>query len=90
MEPETTDEAATADHAVGASLGDRVVEKIAHALEGAGDAGLTRTELRDEFHRNLSAERIGAALELLKRQGTATCENVKTGGRPTEVWKIAK
>ena len=91
--PETTDIAAIAAHAVGASLRDRVVEKISLALQRAGDSGLTRTELRDTFHRNVPADRIGAALELLQRKGRATCESASTGsgvGRPPQVWKFVK
>jgi predicted transcriptional regulator len=59
-------------------------------LDRAGDEGLTRTDIRDLFGRNLSADRIGAALDLLRRKGRATCETVSTGGRPTEVWRAAK
>ena len=59
-------------------------------LRQAGDAGLTRTEIRDAFKRNVPSERIGAALELLRGKGRATCETVKTDGRPAEVWRVAK
>lgn len=89
--PETRAEVAAAAHAVGASLGDQVVEKIVRALQGAGDAGLTRTELRDTFHRNVPADHINSALELLQRKGRATCATVSTGsGRPPQIWKAAK
>jgi hypothetical protein len=84
---------ATAKHIFGASLGDRTADEIMRRLQRAGDAGLTRTEIRDLFKRNLSADRIGAALELLRSKGRATCEMAGTGeagGRPPEVWKAAK
>jgi hypothetical protein len=80
----------TAKHVFGASLGDRTADEIMRRLRTAGDAGLTRTEIRDVFGRNLTADRIGAALELLCRRGRAACESVSTGGRPTEVWRAVK
>lgn len=81
---------ATAKFIWGASLGDRIADEIMRRLRQAGAEGLTRTEIRDLFGRNHSAERIGAALELLQRKGHAMCETVKTEGRPKEVWKATK
>lgn len=81
---------ATALHIFGASLGDRTADEILRRLQKAGDAGLTRTGIRDIFGRNLSAERIGAALDLLQRRGRAACQAVATGGRPGELWKATK
>ena len=83
---------ATAKHVFGASLGDRNADEIMSRLRQAGDAGLSRTEIRDLFGRNLSGERIGAALDLLSRKGLVICESVKgdAGGRPSEVWRVAK
>jgi hypothetical protein len=81
---------ATAKFVFGASLGDRTADEIIRRLQRAGDAGLTRTDIRDAFGRNLSTEKIGAALDLLRRRGRATCESVRTEGRPSEVWRIAK
>ena len=80
----------TAKHIFGASLGDRTADEIMRRLQRAGDDGLTRTEISDVFRRHLSADRIGAALDLLRRKGLATCESVSTGGRPTELWRAAK
>lgn len=81
---------ATAKHVFGASLGDRTADEIMRRLRQAGDAGMTRTDISDLFKRHLTADRIEAALDLLKRKGLATCESVSTGGRPTEAWKVAK
>jgi len=81
---------ATARYVFGARLGDRMADEIMQRLQRAGDGGLTRTEIRDMFGRNLSADRIGAALDLLRRRGRATCEAVTTGGRPTELWRAAR
>jgi hypothetical protein len=77
----------TAKYVFGSSLGDRTADEILRRLYKAGDAGLTRTEIRDLFGRNLSAERIGAALDLLQRRGRATCESINSGGRPVELWR---
>lgn len=77
----------TARYIFGTSLGDRIADEILRRLKQAGDAGMTRTDIRDVFARNQSAERIGAALELLQRRCQATCEMVSTGGRPTELWR---
>lgn len=81
---------ATAKHIFGASIGDRTADEIMRRLEQAGDAGLTRTEISDTFKRHKTAEQIGSALDLLRRKGRATCETVKTGGRPIELWRATK
>ncbi len=81
---------ATAKHVFGASLGDRIADDIMRRLRIAGDAGLTRTEISAALGRNTLAERIGAALDLLKRRGMATCSSVSSGGRPVETWRAAK
>ena len=81
---------ATARYVFGASLGDRIADELMRRLERAGDGGLTRTDVRDAFGRHQSAERIGAALEMLRTKGRATCETVTTGGRPVELWRAIK
>ncbi len=80
----------TAKHIFGASLGDRTADEIMRRLRQAGDTGLTRTEISEAFKRNVPSERLGAALELLRGKGRATCESVKTDGRTAEVWRVAK
>ena len=81
---------ATASYLFGGSIGDRIADEIMRRLRAAGDAGMTRTEIRDAFGRHQSAERIGAALDLLMRKGRAKCETVNTGGRRAEVWRATK
>lgn len=81
---------ATARYLFGGSIGDRIADEILRRLVQAGDVGMTRTDMRDAFGRHRSADRIGAALDMLKRKGRATCETVNTGGRPTELWRAAK
>jgi hypothetical protein len=64
---------------------DPVAEQIHRALAGAA-GGLTRTELRDLFGRNLPGSRIDAALLALGGDGRATRRRLPTAGRPAEVW----
>jgi hypothetical protein len=67
------------------STADPVAEQIERALAGA-PSGLTRTELRDIFGRNIPGSRIDAALLALGGDGRATRHRVATAGRPAEVW----
>jgi hypothetical protein len=53
--------------------------------------GLTRTELRDAFQRNLSGGHLLAALAMLRDRGDARAEKVDhTGGRPAERWHAVR
>jgi Protein of unknown function (DUF3987) len=70
----------------GRAVGDPVADEILRALRHAGATGMTRTAIRDLFGRNKSADRIGAALQLLLTTGRARFETSATGGRPVEVW----
>lgn len=76
---------ASARYIFGASLGDPVADEIVHFLRGGPK---TRTELRDLFGRHRSGTQIGRALTLLKDLGRAQCEEIETGGRPAETWKL--
>lgn len=79
---------ATAKHVFGVSLGDRAADEIMRRLRLAGQGGMTRTEISGIFKRNLTADRIGAALELLRSKGRATVEtNTTEMGRPAELWR---
>jgi hypothetical protein len=77
---------ASAAHIFGKSLGDWMADEILRELRAADD-GLTRTDIRNLLGRNQGAGRIGAALELLARQGLAACSWLPTAGRRAEVWK---
>jgi hypothetical protein len=71
----------------GDALGDPVADEIKRALRQAGNAGRTRTELRDLFGRNRRAEDIGRALVVLAAAGKVRRETrTDTGGRPAEIW----
>lgn len=69
----------------GSSLGDPEADEILRALTAAPE-GLTRSQLRDIFNRNVSAARITRALTALARAGLACGRRESTGGRPTERW----
>ncbi|MGH9181954.1 MAG: DUF3987 domain-containing protein, partial [Acidimicrobiales bacterium] len=64
---------------------DPVAEQIHTALISS-PAGLTRTELRDLFARNLPGARIDAALTTLGHGGRAERRRLTTAGRPAEIW----
>jgi hypothetical protein len=73
----------------GESLGDRVADRILDELRCAGSRGLTRNDLREIFHHNLTAAKIEPALALLHRQKLAhwSKEPRAGGGRPAIVWR---
>jgi hypothetical protein len=71
--------------ATAATAADPVAEQIHAALSAAPD-GLTRTELRDLFGRNVPVVRIDKALVALGSTRRAQCRRVQTAGRPAEVW----
>jgi hypothetical protein len=72
----------------GELLGDPVADEILRALQVAGPIGMTRTQIRDLFGRNQSANRIGGALAALQKAGRVSFKMVagENGGRPAEVW----
>jgi hypothetical protein len=79
----------TAKFVFGDSLGDQVADEILRKLQRAGESGMTRTDIRDVFHRHQSTERIGVALEMLRSRGLATSFEVPTAGRSIETWRAA-
>ena len=74
----------SARYVFGDALGDPVADEIMHALATAPD-GLTRSEIRELFSRNLNSGRIGAALSTLLTSGRAavTMESPVGAGRPS-------
>jgi hypothetical protein len=77
---------ASAAYIFGDALGDPVADEILRALQQAGAAGMSRTDISNLLGRNRSADRIGAALTLLANRRRARMESRTSGGRPTEVW----
>jgi hypothetical protein len=61
-----------------------VLQKIQQSPDG-----LTRTQLRDAFHRNIPSSDLLAALAKLRDQGKVCSEQERqTGGRPAERWRV--
>jgi hypothetical protein len=82
---------ASAKYIWGDALGDPVADEIMRALQQAGAAGRTRTELRDLFGRHRTAVDIGRALAALAPAGKAArITRADTGGRPAELWVAAE
>jgi hypothetical protein len=75
-------------HLFGGSVGDKDADAILAALR-SNPEGMTRTEIRDLFGRNKSADDIARALGLALRYGLAIRETEDSGGRPTERWYAA-
>jgi hypothetical protein len=76
---------ASAEWALEAASGDPLAEQIHAALAASAD-GLTRTQIRDLFHRNQPASAIDQALGLLAEAGRARRQRVTTAGRPADSW----
>jgi hypothetical protein len=80
----------TARHVFGDSVGDALADALRSALKAASSRGLTREQIRsDVLHRNVSAQRITAALETLERLGLAVQTTEETGGRRATRWRSA-
>jgi hypothetical protein len=77
--------ARSATWALDPATGDPLATEIHGALRHAPD-GLTRTQLRDLFHRNQPVARVDQALAALAASGKATSQRVLTAGRPAELW----
>ena len=70
-------------------IGDPIAERVYAALRHARDNGLTRSQLLDLLHRNVSARRLDQALANLAAAEKVDRQRVLTGGRPADLW-IAK
>ena len=64
---------------------DPFAEQIHSALKHAPD-GLTRTQLRDLFHRNPASVKLDQALAALADSGKASPQRILTAGRPAQLW----
>lgn len=65
---------------------DPLVALVLDKLKDAGASGLTRTQLRDAFHRNLANNVLLAALATLRNRGQVRSAKEETSGRPRERW----
>ncbi len=72
----------------GAATGNADADTILAALTTAGSAGLTATEINaGVFQRNVTAERIATALDVLTRAGLAHRREIKPAkGAPAHRW----
>ena len=78
--------AASAKFIFGNTLGNPVAEKVLAALKQAGEAGLSRTALHENFNGHLDKDELDGALKDLHSQGLARFEKVPTSGRPVQIW----
>ena len=72
----------------GTALGDPVADEIGRTLK-SNPNGLSRTDISNLFGRNRNANTIQRALDILRREGRAYCEEVQPEGkgRPVEMWR---
>jgi hypothetical protein len=68
-------------HSTADPLATDILSALAHS-----PSGLTRTQLRDLFHRNQPAARIDHTLAALAHDGKAASTRILTGGRPADLW----
>lgn len=71
----------------GEALGDPLADQTLAAIRERGEAGLTRTEIRDHFGRNKQGAAVDEALDLLEELGLVSVAIEPTGGRPRERWR---
>ena len=76
----------SARYIFGGSLGSRIADRILQALRRKRK-GMSRTEIREVFQRNVDGDRIQRALDFLSQYRLATCSTKATDGRPREIWK---
>jgi len=67
---------------------DPLVEMVFGKLKEAGAAGLTRTQLRDAFSRNLRGDVLVQALGRLRDSGRIFATAEPMAGRPVERWRL--
>ena len=76
----------------GERTGDNIADRLLLELQSAGSAGLTSTEVSKVFGRNVNADRIEVATNVLISKGLLTKETKKntTRGRPSTVLRLTK
>ena len=75
----------SARYIFGNQTGNKIADTIYAALLGTED-GLTKTQIRDVFQRNVSANQINSALKLLIELGKIEAVKEITDGRPREIF----
>lgn len=81
--------ARSAAWAVEPRTADPLAERVHTAIRHARD-GLTRNQLLDLLHRNISARRLDHALANLAAADKISRQRVLTAGRPAELWTAKK
>lgn len=74
----------SAKYVFGNQTGDKIADKIFAALESE-EGGMTRTQLRDLFSRNLAADKINSSLNVLIELGRIDVITRETEGRSAEI-----
>lgn len=71
------------------SLGDKLADDLLMAIRAHGDAGMSRTEMRDMLSRNKADADIARALGTLAKLGLIEQVPPESGrvGRPVELWR---
>ena len=77
---------ASVRHIFGTVVGDKIADRIYNALLDAKSEGMSRSDIRELFSRNLSEEQISRALDLLLEASFARRKTIPTKGRPEERW----
>ena len=80
----------SAAYIFGDSLGDPIADDVMTALRSAGEAGLSRTDIRDMCGHSRSAGAIDASLRTLLKVKRARTFPEKTSGRPRQMWAAVK
>lgn len=77
----------SAAYVFGRSTGDPDLDRLVAAVEQAGDAGLSKTDISGLYGRNRDAAHIEYLLDRLLAQGCYERITVATGGRPAERYR---
>ncbi len=77
----------SAKYIFGMSIGDKVADEIFSTLRKKPD-GLSKTEISSLFNRNRTAKEIETALQILLDLERIEKVEIKTSGRPREVFKV--
>lgn len=76
----------SARYLFGERFGDPDLDRLMAALLAAGEAGLSRTQIRELFSNNKSEASVGRMLASLADLDRASATTRQTGGRPAEIW----
>ena len=79
----------SAAYIFGDSLGDKLADDLLMAIRAHGEAGMSRTQMRDMFGRNKNGTEIARALGRLSHLGRIELVPPESGkiGKPAECWR---